>query len=162
MNEWGKLCKACSIICSYILHTNIMHWKHIWHMDKSVDTWNTNLWMNKCHTNFSSSYKFMFWMCFHYTILMHEMYEFCAIFIIKSWDVKFVMHGSMTHKEEDAYVHICILDWNWCFHNLNDHKLGTNDWPPNAHFLVVLLKVDWPSMMIIKSSMKTFMKVMKP
>jgi hypothetical protein len=66
------------------------------------------------------------------------------------------------HKEEDAYVHICILDWNWCFHNLNDHKLGTNDWPPNAHFLVVLLKVDWPSMMIIKSSMKTFMKVMKP
>ncbi len=27
---------------------NIMHWKHVWHMDKCVDEW-----MNECHTNFT-------------------------------------------------------------------------------------------------------------
>jgi hypothetical protein len=65
------------------------------------------------------------------------------------------------HEEEYAYGYICIFDWNWCFHNLNNHKLGINDWSPSAHFLVVLLKDDWPSMAIVKSSRKTIMKVMK-
>jgi len=23
-----------------------MHWKHVWHMDKCVDEWSRNLWMN--------------------------------------------------------------------------------------------------------------------
>ncbi len=25
---------------------NIMHWKHVWHIDKCVDKWSTNLWIN--------------------------------------------------------------------------------------------------------------------
>jgi hypothetical protein len=46
--------------------------------------------MNKCHTNFASSYKSMCQMCFQCTILMHETYELCTISIIKSRDAKFV------------------------------------------------------------------------
>jgi hypothetical protein len=73
------------------LHMNIMCWKHGWHMDKCVDEWNTNLWMNECHMNFASFYKFMCQMCFQCMTLMCEMYELCmnkfyTISIIKSWD----------------------------------------------------------------------------
>jgi hypothetical protein len=65
-------------------------------MDKCVNEWNMNLWMNECHTNFISPYKFVFQMCFQCTILVCKMYklwmnEFCMIFITKSWNVKFVM-----------------------------------------------------------------------
>jgi hypothetical protein len=28
-----------SFIGLYILHTNIMRWKHVWHMNKCVDEW---------------------------------------------------------------------------------------------------------------------------
>jgi hypothetical protein len=38
-----KSCKVCSFIGLYILHTNIMHWKHVWHMGKCVDVWITDL-----------------------------------------------------------------------------------------------------------------------
>jgi len=43
----------------YILHMNVICWKHIWHMNKIFNKWSVNLWMNECHTNFASSYKFM-------------------------------------------------------------------------------------------------------
>ncbi len=80
----------------YILHTNIMCWKHVWHMKNCVDDWNINLWMNECHTNFASSYKSMCQMCFQCMILVCETYKlwmkfFCTISITKSWDVKFVI-----------------------------------------------------------------------
>jgi len=70
-----------------------MLWNHI---DKCVDNWNINLWMNEYHMNFASSYKFMCQMCFQCTISMCEMYELwmnkiCMISIIKLWNVKFVM-----------------------------------------------------------------------
>ncbi len=65
-------------------------------MDKRVDGWSTNLWMNECHTNFTSSYKSMCEMCFQCMILMCETYKswmnkFCMISIIKLWDVKVVI-----------------------------------------------------------------------
>jgi hypothetical protein len=53
---------------------NIMHWKHVWHMDKCVDKWNMNLWMNECHTNFTSSNKFI---C--------QMYSQCMICTNYAW-----------------------------------------------------------------------------
>jgi hypothetical protein len=70
-----KSCEIRSFICSYILHTNIMHWKHVRHTDKCVDEWTTNLWMNKCHTNFASSSKFMCQMCFQCMISMRDVYK---------------------------------------------------------------------------------------
>jgi hypothetical protein len=50
---------VCSFIGSHILHMNIMHWKQVWHADKCVDGWSMKLWMNECHTNFASSYKYV-------------------------------------------------------------------------------------------------------
>ncbi len=52
--------------------------------------------VNKCHTNFASSYKYVCQMCFQCTTSVHETYEswmnkFCTISITRSWDVKFVM-----------------------------------------------------------------------
>jgi len=52
--------------------------------------------MKKCHTNFTSSYKYVCQMCFQCMISMHEMYElwmneFCKIFITMQWDAKFVI-----------------------------------------------------------------------
>ncbi len=70
-----KIVWVRSFIGLYILYTNIMHWKPIWHMDKCVDKWSTNLWMNECHTNFTSSNKFVCQVCFQCTILICEMYE---------------------------------------------------------------------------------------
>jgi hypothetical protein len=65
-------------------------------MNKCVNERNMNLWMNECHMNFISPYKFVFQMCFQYTILMHKTYElwmneFCTISITKSWNVKFMI-----------------------------------------------------------------------
>jgi hypothetical protein len=65
-------------------------------MDKSVDGWNTNLWMKKCHMNFTPCYKSMCQICFQCMILVCEIYElwmneFCMISITKSWNAKFVM-----------------------------------------------------------------------
>ncbi len=82
------MCEVYSFIGLYILHTNIMCLKHVWHMNKCVENWNTNLWMNECHMNFTSSYKFVCQMCFQCMISMCEMYKFCMIFIVKVWDVK--------------------------------------------------------------------------
>jgi hypothetical protein len=53
--------------------------------------------INECHTNFASFNKFVFQMCFQYMILVCEIYElwlkeFCTIFIINSWDAKFVIN----------------------------------------------------------------------
>jgi hypothetical protein len=92
------LCKVHSFIGSYILHMNIMCWKHVWHTDKCVYKWNINLWMNECHMNFVSFNEFVYQMCFQCTILICKIYElwineFCTISISKSWDVKFVMWG---------------------------------------------------------------------
>jgi hypothetical protein len=67
--------EVCSFVGSYILHTNIMHWKHIWHTDKCVDGWSTNLWMNECHTNFASSNKSVCQTGFQCIILVHETYK---------------------------------------------------------------------------------------
>jgi len=55
-----------------------------------------NLWMNKCYTNFASSYKYVCQMCFQCMISMYEMYKlqmnkFCMIFIANAWNVKFMM-----------------------------------------------------------------------
>jgi hypothetical protein len=91
-----KLCEVCSFLGLYILHMNVMCGKHVWHVNKCVYEWGTNLWMKKCCTNFASSYKSMCQMCFQCTILIHETYElwmnkFCTISLTKSWDVKFVM-----------------------------------------------------------------------
>jgi hypothetical protein len=61
------LCKVHSIIGLYILHMNIMSWKHVWHTDKCVDGWN----MNECHMNFAS-YKFVCQICFQCMILVCE------------------------------------------------------------------------------------------
>jgi hypothetical protein len=50
-------------------------------------------WMNECHMNFSSSYKFVF-QCMILVCGMFKLWMnvFCTISIIKSWDVKFVMY----------------------------------------------------------------------
>jgi hypothetical protein len=87
-----KLSKVHPFIDLYILHMIIMHWKHVWHMYKCIDKWGMNLWMNKCHTNFTSSYKFMCQMSFQCMISMHETYElwmnkFCMISITNLWDL---------------------------------------------------------------------------
>ncbi len=89
------MCDVCSFIGSYILQTNIIYWKHTWHMDKCVNRWSTNLWMNECHTNFTFFDKSICQMCFQCTISMCETYElwmnkFCTISIIKTWDTKFI------------------------------------------------------------------------
>jgi hypothetical protein len=42
-------------------------------------------------TQTSSSNKYMCQMCFLCMTSMHEMYEFCMIFISKLWNVKFVL-----------------------------------------------------------------------
>jgi hypothetical protein len=93
-----------------------MSWKHIWHMDKCVNKWNMNIWMNKCHTNFAYFYKSMCQMCFQCIISMHEMYklwtnEFCTIFIINLWDVKFVVclcrfiwHLFLKHLNHQGFI----------------------------------------------------------
>jgi len=65
-------------------------------MNKCVDEWSTNLWMNECHVIFTS-YKIVFQMCFQYIISMCKMYKlwmnkFCTISITKLWDSKFVMY----------------------------------------------------------------------
>ncbi len=70
-----KSCEIHSFISLYILHTNVMHWKHVWHMDKCVGKWSMNLWMNKYHTNFASFYKSMYKTCFQCMISMCETYE---------------------------------------------------------------------------------------
>ncbi len=46
------MCEVHSFIGLYFLSMNIIYWKHVWHIDKCVNKWNTNLWMNKCHTKF--------------------------------------------------------------------------------------------------------------
>jgi hypothetical protein len=98
---------ACNELITKIVWSSFIHRfvhfthkyrKHIWHMNKCVDKWSMNLWMNECHTNFASSFKFVCQMCFQSMILMRERYElwmneFCMIFVTKSWDVKFVMKG---------------------------------------------------------------------
>jgi hypothetical protein len=37
-----KLCEVHSFISSYILYKNIMHWKHVRHIDKCVYEWQMN------------------------------------------------------------------------------------------------------------------------
>jgi hypothetical protein len=71
-------------------------------MDKCVDGWSMNLWMNKCHRNFASSNKSMWKICFKSMILVHKTYklwmnEFCMTFITKSWDAKFLMPSYRMH-----------------------------------------------------------------
>ncbi len=66
-------------------------------MDKCVDGWNSNLWMNECHMDFTSSNKSISQMCFQYMLLMCEMCklwlnEICTIFIIESCYAKFAMY----------------------------------------------------------------------
>jgi len=55
-------------------------------MNKCVNERNMNLWMNECHMNFISPYKFVFQMCFQCIILVCKTYklwmnEFCMISI---------------------------------------------------------------------------------
>ncbi len=93
------MCEVHSFIGLYILHMNATRWKHVWHTNKCVDKWGTNLWMKKCYTNFASSYKSVCQLCFQCTISVHEMYKlwmnkFCTISITKSWDVKFLMYAT--------------------------------------------------------------------
>jgi hypothetical protein len=89
-----------------------MCWKYVWHMDKCVVKWNTNLWMNKSHMNFTSYYKFVCQMCFQCIISICETYElwinkFCMISITKLWDAKFVIQIG------DAIVYWgCNRSWN--------------------------------------------------
>jgi hypothetical protein len=64
-----------SFISSYMLHTNIIYLKHVWHIDKYVNRWNMNLWINKCHINFAFLNKYVCQMCFQCVILVHEMYK---------------------------------------------------------------------------------------
>jgi hypothetical protein len=76
-----------------------MCWKHIWYMDKCVDGWSTNQWMNKCDTNFSSFNKFMCQICFQWMILVCEMYElwmyeFYTIFITKLSNINLWCYNS--------------------------------------------------------------------
>jgi hypothetical protein len=105
---------------------NIMHWKHVYHIAKYVDRWNTNLWMNKCHTNFESFYKSVFEMCFQYTILICEMHKlwlnnFCTISITKLWDAKFMIskcdqkiNSKCKHKTR-AKNQITQCKWKGCW-----------------------------------------------
>jgi hypothetical protein len=70
-------------------------------MAKCVDGWNTNLWGNEFHMDFTSSYKFVCQMCFQCTILMREMYKLqmnkiYMISINKLWDLKFVVLVQIT------------------------------------------------------------------
>jgi hypothetical protein len=67
------------------------------HMNKCVNRWNMNLWMNEYHMSFTFSFKFVCQIYFQCMILICEMYElwmnkFCMISISKSWDVKFGMN----------------------------------------------------------------------
>jgi hypothetical protein len=88
-----------SFIHRFIHFTHEYHvLKHIQHTNQCVYEWNTNLWMNECHMNFTSSCEFVYQVCLQCTILICKMYELwinkiCTISISKSWDVKFVMWG---------------------------------------------------------------------
>ncbi len=114
-------------IGSYILHMNIMHWKHIWHTNKCVDGWNTNLWMNEYHMNFASSYKYVCQICFQCMISMWETYKlwinfFCTILIVKLWNVKFVMKGTKKHTKG------CQIFFFWMLRRiLKDEDCTMND-----------------------------------
>jgi hypothetical protein len=99
---------------------NIICWKHIWHMDKCVDGWSTNLWMNKCYMNFTFSNKSLSQMYFQCTISIHEMYElwmnkFCTPSITKLWDAKFVMNllcilnGFAQKWQQQCQVWLCTI-----------------------------------------------------
>jgi hypothetical protein len=71
-------------------------------MNKCVNEWNMNLWMNECHMNFISPYKFMFQMCFQCIILVCKMYElwmneFCMISITSNESTK-PMNEWMSHE----------------------------------------------------------------
>jgi hypothetical protein len=50
-------------------------------MNKYVNAWSMNLWMNECHMNFISPYKFVFQMCFQCIILVCKMYKLWMISI---------------------------------------------------------------------------------
>jgi len=106
----------------------IICWKHIWHMDKCVDGWSTNLWMNKCYMNFTSSNKSMCQMYFQCTISMHEMYElwmnkFCTTSITKLWDVKFVinilciLNGFAKKWTQKCQIWLCTNKRTWILMN---------------------------------------------
>ncbi len=38
-----KIMSVCSFISLYILHMNILYWKHVWHINKYVNRSSTNL-----------------------------------------------------------------------------------------------------------------------
>ncbi len=98
--------------------------------------------MNECHTNFVSSKKLLFQMCFQ---VVHEMYElwmneFCTISIIKSWNVNFMISmlrlGCIIGErfktiEEYLDVENNILEENkkidykfWPFWRLNNYEIN--------------------------------------
>jgi len=69
-------------------------------MNQCVDEWNINLWMDECHINFTSLYKYICQMCFQCMILVCETYKlwmnkFCTISITKSWYVKWCAPNSL-------------------------------------------------------------------
>jgi hypothetical protein len=97
----------------------------------------TNLWMNECHTNFAFSYKIYVLNVFS----MQEMYklwmnEFCKIFIIKSWNIKFVMmgcDGSWNHVDGKGGYESKMrqMGGTWCMH----HGKGSKHELKHVHFL---------------------------
>jgi hypothetical protein len=106
------------VIGSYILHLNIMLWKHIWHMDKCVNEWSTNVWMNECHTNFSSSCIFSNEFSMHNISawnlqIMNEQFE--TIFITKSWDVLFLMANPQINNSHVVKLNAKLLGEGGCW-----------------------------------------------
>jgi hypothetical protein len=129
-----KIMRSLFIHSLYILHMNIMCWKHIWHINKCVHVWSMNLWMNKCHVNFASSYKYVCQMCFQCMISMCETYKlwmefFSMTSITKLWDVKFVMihHKATRTTIKDESIWPSTLG-KWYVVQL--HTLSFHVWPP--------------------------------
>jgi hypothetical protein len=71
-------------------------------MNKCVNERNMNLWMNECHMNFISPYKFVFQMCFQCIILVCKTYElwmneFCMISITNNGSMNLWMNECHTN-----------------------------------------------------------------
>ncbi len=95
------MCKVHSIIGLYILHMNIMSWKHVWHMDKCVNEW---IWMNvtwilhflinmcvKCAFNV----RFQCVKCMNYELTNFVQFPLLSCEMLNLWYIKwslFTMH----------------------------------------------------------------------
>jgi hypothetical protein len=108
---------TCDKLIMKIVQSSFIHRLYILHTKyHALKTCVTHEWMNKCHMNFASFYKYVCQMCFLCTISMLEMYElwmneFCTIFIIKLWNTKFVMCLKLQKSYQSTFILFYFQLW---------------------------------------------------